>query len=226
MARTSCFVAEVVRRRLVSTSPRVRPPKRGIGAGGRRPSVTPEEEGSPSSPCAPRRGDRDPDRAVETRCGIGRRPEGGAQAPLRRSLTREGTPGRHASLPRHEGERSRRPRRIARYRSSPKGTGRERQCVTGVSEVRPARAAREDNAPAQLEWSPPKRPPDVVNHPVSLVPTVSLTRARGRPLSEPRAESVAVFATHRERARYGSTFSFGWHPSVGRIVRLSHRRGR
>lgn len=220
MARTSCFVAEVVRRRLVSKSPRVRPPKRGIGAGGRGPSVTPEEDGSPSSPSVSRKGDRDPDRAVETRCGIGARPEGDAQASLQRSLTREGTPGRHVSLTRHEIERSRRPRRIARYRSSPKGTGRERQCATGVSEARSPRAARDDNARAELEGSAEAttgcREP-------SGVPG-SRDANLGRPLSEPRAESVAVFATHQERARYGSTFSFGWHPSVGRIALLSHER--
>lgn len=156
--------------------------------------------------------------------GSGQGPRVTRKRRCRGPLTREGTPGRHASFTRHEGERSRRPRRIARYRSSPKGTGRERQCVTGVSEARFPRVAREDNARAHHEWSPPKRLPDVVNHPVSLVFEAQASRGRSRSPEPSRSLRVTQVATHQERARYGSTFSFGWHPSVGRIARLSLER--
>jgi hypothetical protein len=81
-ARTSCFVAEVVRRRLVSSSPRYRPPKRGVGAGERGPSKTRERVWFQHRVLsgASRRDDRDPVRVASTAHAGRLKAQGGARA--------------------------------------------------------------------------------------------------------------------------------------------------
>lgn len=63
-----------------------------------------------------------------------------------------------------------------------------------------------------------------MNHPVSLVLELSRRKARSREAALGAQSRVGPsFAEDQERARYGCTFSFGWHPSVGRIARFPVR---
>jgi hypothetical protein len=144
------------------------------------------------------------------------------QKRISRSLRRVPDGGRHSGSSRivlpSRGGRTRRPRRTARVALvCRRARGSQKAARDGSVRGTAFFVERGKTTPACPDDGPPKRLSDVVNHPESPV------RVPLGPQSRVGPPSSASWSASRERARYGYTFSFGWHLSVGRIAR-SHRR--